>query len=47
MLEDTIAMNQSAFLRGRQILDGILIANEIAEEYRVNGKEGLVFKMRL
>ena len=45
VLEDTISKNQGAFVAGRQILDVILVANEIVEDYRKKGKEGLVFKI--
>ncbi|XP_024023214.1 uncharacterized protein LOC112092134 [Morus notabilis] len=39
------SLQASAFIRGRWILDGVLVANEIVEEYRVEGKDGLVFKV--
>lgn len=45
VLEDTIAEVQGAFVSGRQILDLALIANEVVEDYRSGGKEGVVFKI--
>lgn len=36
---------QSAFILGRQILDGILIANKIADEANRNKKDVLMFKI--
>ncbi|RVX07512.1 hypothetical protein CK203_025217 [Vitis vinifera] len=34
-----------AFVQGRQILDAVLIANEIVDERRRSGEEGVVFKI--
>ncbi|RVW71380.1 putative ribonuclease H protein [Vitis vinifera] len=34
-----------AFVQGRQIMDAILIANEIVDERRRSGEEGVVFKI--
>ena len=36
---------QSAFIKGRQILDGILVANEIVDEARKFQKELILFKV--
>jgi len=36
---------QSAFIKGRQILDGILVANEIVDDARKRHKELLLFKV--
>ena len=45
VLADTIAETQGSFVAGRQILDVVLVANEIVEEYRNKGKPGVVFKI--
>lgn len=42
-----IAPTQSAFIEGRQILDPILIANEVVEEYRAKKKKGWILKLDL
>lgn len=42
---DTILTSQDAFVKDRQILDVVLIANEAVEEYRSKKKRGLVFKV--
>jgi hypothetical protein len=36
---------QTAFVRGKQILDGILVANEVVDEARRLKKEMLLFKV--
>ncbi|RVW27260.1 hypothetical protein CK203_103089 [Vitis vinifera] len=45
VLHETIHSTQGAFVQGRQILDAVLIANEIVNEKRRLGKEGVVFKI--
>ena len=45
VLSETIDSSQGAFVQGRQILDLVLIANEVVEEYRSKKKEGIVFKI--
>ena len=45
VLAETIAKTQDAFVGGRLILDVVLVANEIVEEYRKCGKSGVVFKI--
>ena len=45
VLPDTIGESQGAFIEGRQILDNVLVANEAVEDYRKNGRSGVVFKI--
>ncbi|KAJ9541035.1 LOW QUALITY PROTEIN: hypothetical protein OSB04_027541 [Centaurea solstitialis] len=40
-----INSSQSAFIKGRYILDGILIANEIVDYVKKKKKEGFIFKV--
>jgi len=37
--------SQSDFIKGRQILNGILVANEVVDEARKHNKELLLFKV--
>ena len=37
--------SQGAFVEGRHILDAMLIANEVVDEKRRSGEEGVVFKI--
>ena len=45
VLGETISKSQGAFVAGRQILDVVLVANEVVEDYRRGNKQGLVFKI--
>lgn len=45
VLSETITEAQGAFVKGRQILDAVLIANELVEDYKKRKKEGVVFKL--
>ena len=45
VLHETIHYTQGAFVQGRQILDAVLIANEIVDEKRHSGEEGVVLKI--
>ncbi|RVW92464.1 putative ribonuclease H protein [Vitis vinifera] len=45
ILHETIHSTQRAFVQGRQILDAVLIANEIVDEKKRSGEEGVVFKI--
>ena len=45
VLGDTISKTQAAFVAGRQILDVVLVANEVVEDYRRSNKEGWCLKL--
>ncbi|KAJ9685197.1 hypothetical protein PVL29_017290 [Vitis rotundifolia] len=45
VLHETISGSQGAFVEGRHILDAVLIANEVVDEKRRSGEEGVVFKI--
>ena len=45
VIHETISSSQGAFVEGRQILDAVLIANEVVDEKRRFGEEGIVFKI--
>jgi len=47
VLGSVISNSQSAFVKGKQILDGILIVNEAVDEARRFNKELLMFKVDL
>lgn len=45
VLPSTIVVNQATFIKGRQITDPILIANEIVDFWRCTKKQGVIFKL--
>ncbi|GAU51891.1 hypothetical protein TSUD_416760 [Trifolium subterraneum] len=45
VIASVVSQNQSAFIQGRQILDGILVANEVVDDAKRNRKELLMFKV--
>ncbi|XP_071714472.1 uncharacterized protein [Rutidosis leptorrhynchoides] len=45
VIDKIISPEQTAFIRGRQILDGPLILNEVIEWYKKNNKKMLLFKV--
>jgi len=47
LLPDLISEEQSGFVAGRQILDGILLVNEVAHSLRTTRKPGMLIKLDL
>ena len=45
VLHETIPFTQGAFVQGRKILDAVLIANEMLDEKRHSGEEGVALKI--
>jgi hypothetical protein len=45
VISSVVSDSQSAFVKGKQILDGILVANEVVDEARRLKKEMLLFKV--
>lgn len=45
VINKVVSDTQSAFVKGKQILDGILIANEVVDEARRLGRELILFKV--
>lgn len=45
VLPSTISPNQSTFVRGRRIVDPILIANEIVDWWRCSKQQGIIIKL--
>lgn len=45
VLGNTISCTQGAFVKDRQILGSVLVANEMVEEIRKKKMQGLVFKI--
>lgn len=45
VIHSIILESQKAFIKGRQILDGVLVANEIVEDAILNKKDAVFFKV--
>jgi hypothetical protein len=45
VIGSVVSDSQSSFVKGKQILDGILIANEVVDEARRSGKELMLFNV--
>ena len=45
MIQKVIAETQFAFLEGRQLVDGIVIANELVDDAKRRKKEVILFKV--
>ncbi|GAU43299.1 hypothetical protein TSUD_389980 [Trifolium subterraneum] len=45
VIGNIVSKSQSAFIKGRQILDGVLIANEVVDDAKCNNKDLLLFKV--
>jgi hypothetical protein len=45
MTDKLINPNQIAFIKGRNILEGVVILHEVIHEFRKTGKQGVLFKI--
>lgn len=45
VLASTITFDQTAFVKGRQILDAALVANEVMKDVRSHKRKGIIFKL--
>ena len=45
VIDDLVHPVQSAFIKGRQILDGPLVVNEVIEWYKKTKKRCMIFKV--
>ncbi|MCI37724.1 RNA-directed DNA polymerase (Reverse transcriptase), partial [Trifolium medium] len=44
-MNSVIASNQSAFLKGRNLVDGVMVVNEVVDLAKRTGKECVIFKV--
>ncbi|RVW79808.1 LINE-1 retrotransposable element ORF2 protein [Vitis vinifera] len=47
IIDKVISPDQNAFIKGRQILDGSLIANEVIDSWQKRGEKGLIYGLRI
>ena len=45
MLDRVVSVDQNAFVRGRQILDASLVANEVIDYWKKRKEKGLICKL--
>ncbi|MCI00911.1 LINE-1 reverse transcriptase like, partial [Trifolium medium] len=45
VLNSVIASNQSAFLKGRNLVDGVMVVNEVVDLAKRTGKDCMIFKV--
>ncbi|MCI04498.1 LINE-1 reverse transcriptase like, partial [Trifolium medium] len=45
VMHPLISSNQSAFIKGRNLVDGVLVVNEVVDLAKRSGKECLIFKV--
>jgi hypothetical protein len=43
--EDTISITQTAFIKDRFILEGVLVLHEVVNELRVRKQKGIIMKL--
>jgi hypothetical protein len=44
-MDKVISDNQTAFIKGKNILEGVVVLHEVIHEFRRSGKRGVLFKI--
>jgi hypothetical protein len=45
LADGLISDSQSAFIKGRNILEGVVVLHEVLDEFKRSGQQGVLFKI--